>query len=119
MTEKVIIAGAGGQGIMVLGKVLSVAAMIENRHVTWMPAYGPEVRGGAAHCTVIISDEEIGSPWVEKADALLIMNALSLERFKERAKRGGLLILNSSLATMGTKEGALKILQFPFTDIAA
>jgi 2-oxoglutarate ferredoxin oxidoreductase subunit gamma len=118
MTEKVIIAGAGGQGIMVLGKVLATAAMIEDKQVTWLPVYGPEVRGGSAHCSVVISDDEIGSPWVDQADTLIVMNALSLKRFQERLKIGGLLIINSSLVTKGERKSNVKILELPFTDIA-
>lgn len=117
MTERVIIAGSGGQGIMLLGKVLVEAALSEGKFVTWLPAYGPEVRGGAAHCMVIISDEEIGSPYIDKADTLVIMNQLSLAKFKNRVKNNGLMVLNSSLAKA---DGNLKIkiLKGDFTDIA-
>jgi 2-oxoglutarate ferredoxin oxidoreductase subunit gamma len=117
MVERIIIAGAGGQGIMVLGKVLAEAAMRENSHVTWLPAYGPEVRGGTAHCMVIISDEAIGSPYIEKADTLIIMNEQSLKKFHARINNKGILIVNSSLAKENV---ALKntVLRYPFTDIA-
>src|SRR3989338_8002586 len=117
MTERIIIAGSGGQGIMLLGKVLSKAAMHENKFVTWLPAYGAEVRGGTSHCMVVISDKEIGSPYVEKADAMIIMNGPSLAKFKNRIKERGLLIINSSLAPK-YKNAKLNILQRPFTDIA-
>jgi 2-oxoglutarate ferredoxin oxidoreductase subunit gamma len=119
MTEKILIAGAGGQGIMLLGKVLAAAVLKENKHVSWLPAYGPEVRGGTAHCAVVISDEEIGSPWVDKADTLIIMNAVSLERFKDRVKKGGLVILNKSLVPKNFKKNGISVLQHPFTDIAS
>ncbi|MEW6102006.1 MAG: 2-oxoacid:acceptor oxidoreductase family protein [Candidatus Omnitrophota bacterium] len=117
MTERVIIAGAGGQGIMLLGKILAEAAMHENKYVTWLPSYGAEVRGGTAHCMVVISDKEIGSPFVDLADSLIIMNAPSLEKFKKRIKKQGLLIINGSLAPRysGAK---LQIARHPFTDIA-
>jgi len=118
MTEKIIIAGAGGQGIMLLGKVLAVAVLKENKHVSWLPAYGPEVRGGAAHCTVIISDDEIGSPCVDKADTLIIMNALSFARFKSRIKKGGLMIVNKSLVCGKRKIKGVRVLAYPFTEIA-
>ena len=98
MIERVLIAGAGGQGIMLLGKVLAEAALLEDRFVTWLPAYGPEVRGGAAHCMVTISDDEIGSPFIVKADTLIIMNQMSMNKFKSRINKGGLMIINSSLA---------------------
>ncbi len=104
---------------MLLGKVLAVAVLKENKHVSWLPAYGPEVRGGTAHCAVVISDEEIGSPWIDKADTLIIMNALSLERFQDRIKKGGLVILNKSLVSKSPKKKGLSVLRFPFTEIAA
>ncbi len=117
MIESVIVAGSGGQGVMLLGKVLAEAVMRQGRQVIWFPAYGPEVRGGTSHCMVTISDQEIGSPYITKADTLIILNNPSLERFKSRVKDKGLLILNSSLAkTSGF--GRIRILQFPFTDIA-
>lgn len=105
MTEKIIIAGAGGQGIMLLGKVLAEAAMQESKYVTWLPCYGAEVRGGTANCTVIISDKEISSPYIEQADSLIIMNEPSLKKFKSRLKNKGLLIVNTSP-------------NYPFTGIA-
>lgn len=117
MIERVIIAGSGGQGVMLLGKVLAEAAMRQGWHVSWFPAYGPEVRGGTSHCMVTISDQEVGSPYIAKADSLIILNNPSLERFKGKVKNNGLLILNSSLAKSDAY-GKVKILQFPFTDIA-
>lgn len=117
MTERIIIAGSGGQGVMLLGKVIAEAAMRQGNHVTYLPAYGPEVRGGTSHCMVTISDEEVGSPYITKADTLIILNNPSLERFKGKLKNNGLLILNSSLAKSGAI-AQMKILQFPFTDIA-
>jgi 2-oxoglutarate ferredoxin oxidoreductase subunit gamma len=117
MIEHIIIAGAGGQGIMVLGRVLAEAAMREDKYVTWLPAYGAEVRGGTAHCMVIISDQEIGSPYIDQPDTLMIMNALSLEKFKNRIKNKGLLIINSSLAKEYKGKNA-QTKKYPFTDIA-
>jgi len=116
MTEKIIIAGSGGQGIMLLGKVLAEAAMSEGKFVTWLPAYGAEVRGGTAHCMVIISDEEIGSPYIDKADTLIIMNKPSLSRFSSRLKKGAVMITNSSLVMPEGKR--LKVVGYPFTDLA-
>ena len=117
MTQRIIIAGAGGQGIMLLGKVLATAAMKEGKFVTWLPSYGAEVRGGTAHCMVVISDSEIGSAYVSKADTLIIMNAPSLNRFKDRLKRGGLLIANSSLTGDFSAKSA-RISARPFSDMA-
>jgi len=117
MLERVIIAGSGGQGVMLLGKVLAQTAMLEGKQVTWFPAYGPEVRGGTSHCMVTISSQEIGSPYITQADTLIILNNPSLARFKGKVKNKGLLILNSSLAKIDTLD-QVEILQFPFTDIA-
>jgi 2-oxoglutarate ferredoxin oxidoreductase subunit gamma len=117
MTEKIIIAGSGGQGIMLVGKVLAESAMQEGRRVTWLPAYGPEVRGGTAHCMVIISDAEIGSPFINQTDTLIVLNGLSFERFKGRVKKGGLLIANSSFELGEGPSGAHLLCQ-PFTALA-
>ncbi len=94
---RIIIAGFGGQGILTLGKLLCRAAINEGKRVTYMPAYGSEVRGGTANCHVVISDSEIYSPLVEEADSLLILNQLSYRRFADRLRRSGLLVINSSL----------------------
>lgn len=118
MTERIIIAGAGGQGIMLLGKILAVSAMEEGKFVTWLPSYGAEVRGGTAHCSVILSDEEIGSPYIKAADALIVMNNPSLVKFKSRLRNKGLLIANSSLAD-GISDTQFTVFSFPFTDIAS
>ena len=117
MIERIIIAGSGGQGVMLLGKVLAQTAMLEGKQVTWFPAYGPEVRGGTSHCMVAISDQEIGSPYITGADTLIILNRPSLDKFKGKLKRQGLLVLNSSLAQID-QDAQIKVLQFPFTDIA-
>jgi len=98
MTERVIMAGFGGQGMMLLGKLLAAVAMDEGREVTFFPSYGAEVRGGTAHCHVVISDEPIYSPIVERADSLIIMNQPSYGKFRPRLKPGGLLLLNTSMA---------------------
>jgi 2-oxoglutarate ferredoxin oxidoreductase subunit gamma len=117
MIERIIIAGSGGQGVMLLGKVLAQTAMLEDYRVSWFPAYGPEVRGGTSHCMVTISDQEIGSPYITKADTLIILNQPSLDKFKGMLSNQGLLILNSSLAKINP-DRRIKILKFPFTDIA-
>ena len=102
---------------MVLGKVLAQAAMLEDKFVTWLPSYGAEVRGGTAHCMVIISDTEIGSPYVVTANTLIVMNSPSLERFESRIKNRGMLIINTSLAPDYSKNNILS-LKYPFTEIA-
>lgn len=117
MTEHILIAGAGGQGIMLLGKIIAEAAMREDKFVTWFPSYGAEVRGGAAYCMVVVSDDEIGSPYVNKADTIIAMNRPSLDKFAGRLTNNGVLIVNSSLA--GQTEGRKKnFFRFPFSDIA-
>jgi len=117
MRENIIIAGAGGQGIMLLGKIIAEAAMWEDKHVTWLPAYGAEVRGGTAHCMVIISDKEIGSPYIRKADTLIIMNQPSLEKFHGCLMLNGLFILNSSLIETARSKNK-SFFKYPFTQIA-
>jgi 2-oxoglutarate ferredoxin oxidoreductase subunit gamma len=116
-TQKIIIAGSGGQGIMLSGKILAQAAMQEDKFVTWLPAYGAEVRGGASYCMVIISDHDIGSPCIQLADIVIAMNGPSADKFKIKVKDGGLLIMNSSLSdTKSPKD--ITCLKHPFTDIA-
>jgi len=114
--ENIIVSGAGGQGIMLLGKIIASSAMKENKHVTWLPAYGAEVRGGTAHCMVIISDEPIGSPYILKADTLIIMNEPSLEKFQHRLNPKGLLLFNSSFVKANLAQ--TNCFGWPFTDIA-
>ncbi len=99
----VLMAGFGGQGLMFIGKLLAFAAMKEGKNVTWIPSYGPEMRGGKANCTVVISNEEIASPVITSPHALIIMNNPSLEAFEPRLKSGGVLIWNASLITKQIK----------------
>jgi len=117
MTERIIIAGTGGQGVMLLGKVLAEAVMRDGKSVTWFPSYGAEVRGGTAYCMVVVSSLPIGSPYIEKADTLIIMNSPSLERFKFRMTNNGLLLINSSLVPQHKNQNE-RTLEFPFTDMA-
>ena len=95
--EEVIIAGFGGQGIIMTGKLLAQAAMRAGKEVTYIPSYGAEVRGGTANCMVIIADGPIACPVVGNPDSLIVMNRASLDKFSPRLKDGGLLVLNSSL----------------------
>jgi 2-oxoglutarate ferredoxin oxidoreductase subunit gamma len=96
-TIELVIAGFGGQGILFAGQALAHAAVSEGRHVTWMPAYGPEQRGGTATCTVVIGDEPIGSPVVADPPAVIVMNRPSMDKFEPRVRAGGLLVINSSM----------------------
>ena len=118
MIERVICAGFGGQGIMAMGKVLALSAMREGLRTTWLPSYGAEVRGGTAHCHIVISDEEIASPYFEKADTLIVLNAPSLKRFKNCMREKGLLIVNSSMAECKATSRRLQVLNVPFTEMA-
>ncbi len=119
MTRDVIMAGFGGQGILMIGNLLSLAAMEEGRHVTYFPAYGVEMRGGTANCTVVVSDEEIGSPVVGFPDACVIMNGPSLEKYQPLVKKDGDLIINASLVDAGKVTRAdVRLLAIPANDIA-
>lgn len=104
---------------MAMGKVLALSALREGKYVTWLPSYGAEVRGGTAHCMVIISDYEIPSPYVEKADTLIIMNAPSLKKFKTAIADRGLLLVNSSLADCKATSRRLRVVNIPMTGIAS
>lgn len=115
---QLIIAGFGGQGILFAGKLLAQSAMHEDRHVTWFPSYGAEIRGGTANCTVIISKEMIGSPAVRSPNILLIMNQESMDRFEPLLKPKGLLIMNTSLITRPASRTDIKTFQINATDIA-
>jgi 2-oxoglutarate ferredoxin oxidoreductase subunit gamma len=97
MTEKIILAGFGGQGMMLLGKLLAQAAMADGKQVTYFPSYGTEVRGGTAVYHLIVSSEEIFSPIIEEADTLIVMNQPSYQKFKGMLKPDGLLLLNTSM----------------------
>jgi 2-oxoglutarate ferredoxin oxidoreductase subunit gamma len=119
MSTDVVMAGFGGQGILMIGNLLSLAAMEEGRSVTYFPAYGVEMRGGTANCTVVISDEEIGSPVVGFPKSCVIMNGPSLEKYLPLIRKEGCLILNRSLvdpAKVTRKD--LKVLSIPANDIA-
>jgi 2-oxoglutarate ferredoxin oxidoreductase subunit gamma len=92
MTEEIIIAGFGGQGVLSMGKILAYSGVMQNKEVSWMPSYGPEMRGGTANVTVIISDERISSPILNAFDTAIILNQQSLDKFERSVKPGGLLI---------------------------
>jgi 2-oxoglutarate ferredoxin oxidoreductase subunit gamma len=92
MTEEIIIAGFGGQGVLSMGKILAYSGVMQNKEVSWMPSYGPEMRGGTANVTVIISDERISSPIVNSYDTAIILNQQSLDKFERTVKPGGLLL---------------------------
>ncbi len=95
MTEEILISGFGGQGVLSMGKILAYAGMMEGKEVTWMPAYGPEQRGGTANVTVIISDEKISSPVLSTYDTAILLNQPSLDKFESKLKPGGIIIYDS------------------------
>ena len=97
MKKEYIFAGFGGQGMLLIGKFLAMACMLDGKHVSWLPSYGPEMRGGTANCSVIVSDKDVASPLVDKADVIVAMNLPSLDKFEEHVKPGGLLVINSSI----------------------
>jgi 2-oxoglutarate ferredoxin oxidoreductase subunit gamma len=97
MTNEIIIAGFGGQGALLMGELIAYAGMTEGKQVSWLPSYGPEMRGGTANCCVIVSDEPVGSPVVTEADAVIVLNKPSLDKFECTVKPGGKLLINSSL----------------------
>jgi 2-oxoglutarate ferredoxin oxidoreductase subunit gamma len=96
MTEEIIIAGFGGQGVLTMGQILCYAGVIENKEVSWMPSYGPEMRGGTANCMVIVSDTPVSSPILTKFDTVIALNQPSLDKFETAVKPGGLLIYEAS-----------------------
>ena len=92
MKKEIIISGFGGQGVLSMGKILAYSGLMDDKEVTWMPAYGPEQRGGTANVTVIVSDEKISSPILSKFDIAIVLNQPSLEKFEPKLKSGGILI---------------------------
>ena len=97
MEKTFIFAGFGGQGMLLIGKFMAMSCMLDGKHVSWLPSYGPEMRGGTANCSVIVSDEPVASPLVDKADVIVAMNRPSLDKFEEHVKPGGVLVINSSI----------------------
>jgi len=118
MREQIIIAGFGGQGIMFAGTLLAQGAMLEGLQVTFFPSYGAEMRGGTANCSLIISDEEIGSPVVTNPSSCLILNRPALDKFEGRMREKGLLILNSSLVDRDVNRENLEVVKVPATEMA-
>jgi len=96
MTEEIIIAGFGGQGVLSMGKIMAYSGLMQNMEVSWMPSYGPEMRGGTANVTVIISDERISSPVLRKFDTAIILNQQSMDKFEQAVKQGGTLIYDGN-----------------------
>jgi 2-oxoglutarate ferredoxin oxidoreductase subunit gamma len=118
MQEDIIMAGFGGQGIMTMGQLLAYAGLKESKNVLWMPAYGPETRGGFANCTVIFSDAEIGSPVVSQPKYLIVLNNPSLDKFENSVLPQGFLFVNTSLVNRNVVREDIKVIKMPASDIA-
>jgi 2-oxoglutarate ferredoxin oxidoreductase subunit gamma len=119
MQSEIMFAGFGGQGILLIGKLLAHAAMQEGLEVAWIPSYGPEMRGGTAYCTVVIGDRPIGSPIIKKPGHLIAMNRPSLEKFAPVVKPNGVILINSSLIPIGSGRSDVDEFKVPVVDIAA
>ncbi len=118
MHESVIIAGFGGQGILFAGQVLAYAALYDGREVVWMPSYGPEMRGGTANCTVVISSDRVRSPLVVTPLGAIAMNRPSFDRFEPAVRPGGVLIVNSSLIDASSSRADIRVQEVPANHIA-
>ncbi|PKL47941.1 MAG: 2-oxoacid:ferredoxin oxidoreductase subunit gamma [Candidatus Riflebacteria bacterium HGW-Riflebacteria-2] len=116
--ERIILAGFGGQGILFLGKVLAQTGMHAGKHVSWIPSYGPEMRGGTANCTVILSENEIASPMVTVPDTVIAMNRPSVAKFNLKIKAGGMLMYNSSLIERQEFRDDIRLVEIPASEIA-
>ncbi|NJC95783.1 MAG: 2-oxoacid:ferredoxin oxidoreductase subunit gamma [Anaerolineales bacterium] len=118
MQKEIIIAGFGGQGVLFGGQVLAYAAMDSGKVVTWIPSYGPEMRGGTANCTVIIADDEIGSPLVKNPPLAIALNLPSFDKYEELLAPGGTLIVNQSMVDRGAKRDDIHVIFVPCNEIA-
>lgn len=119
METRMLFAGFGGQGLLFMGKVLAYTGMLSDKQVTWIPSYGPEMRGGTANCSVIISDEEIASPMVHYPDVLVAMNQPSLDKFGPKVKEGGLIVVNTSIIKDVPEFPGREVICIEANDIAA
>ena len=119
MTKSILIAGFGGQGILFSGKFLAYEGLIDGKEVSWLPSYGPEMRGGTANCSIIISDEKIGSPIVDKPDILIAMNAPSLEKYENAVTKDGAIYYDSSLIDKKVERTDIGVYAIPATELAS
>lgn len=118
MEERITVAGFGGQGVMAIGQLLTYAGMIEDKNVSWLPSYGPEMRGGTANCSVVVSDEAVGSPVVVNATTAMVMNKPSLDKFEPAIVKGGKLFINSSLIDRKSTRDDIDVYYVPANEIA-
>ncbi|SDF56622.1 2-oxoacid:acceptor oxidoreductase family protein [Sporomusa acidovorans] len=119
MRHEMIMAGFGGQGVLLMGQILTYAGMLEGKRVSWIPSYGPEMRGGTANCSVIITEGATGSPMVEEPTAAVVLNLPSLDKFEPAIRENGVLIVNSSLIDKEVKRQDIKVYRVPVNDIAS
>lgn len=117
--QEIIIAGFGGQGIQSAGMLIAYAGMLENKYVSWLPSYGPEMRGGTSNCHVIVSDEPVGSPILNSATVLIVMNGPSLDKFEDVVVPGGLIIVDSSLVEKTPVRKDVEFIGIPATKMAS
>jgi 2-oxoglutarate ferredoxin oxidoreductase subunit gamma len=118
MQKEIIIAGFGGQGVLFGGQVMAYAAMDTGKEVTWIPSYGPEMRGGTANCTVVIADDEIGSPLVKNPPLAIALNLPSFDKYEEVLAPGGTLVVNKSMVDRAAKRNDIHVLFVPCNEIA-
>lgn len=118
MMKQFIFAGFGGQGMLLIGKFVAMACMLDGKHVSWLPSYGPEMRGGTASCSVIIGDEPVGSPIVEHPDVLMVMNLPSLNRYEQAVQPGGTIFVDSTLVERKVERSDVKAIYVPATRLA-
>lgn len=118
MTTQILIAGFGGQGVLFAGKFLAYKALMENKQLSWLPSYGPEMRGGTANCSVIISDDPVGSPIVSAPDVLIAMNLPSLDKYEDAVVPGGMIFVDSTLIERKVKRDDVKVFYIPSTQLA-
>ena len=119
MTTRYLFAGFGGQGILFSGKLLAYKGLVEGKQVSWLPSYGPEMRGGTANCSVIISDDPIGAPIVDEPDVLIAMNLPSLDRYEDAVVKGGKIYVDSSLIERKVERDDVEVIYIPATKIAS
>lgn len=118
MRHEIIMSGFGGQGVLLMGQILTYAGMLEEKRVSWIPSYGPEMRGGTANCSVIITDGATGSPMVDQPTAAVVLNLPSLDKFESTVQPNGVLIVNSSLIDKAVTRQDIKTYRVPVNDIA-
>jgi 2-oxoglutarate ferredoxin oxidoreductase subunit gamma len=118
MEQSIIIAGFGGQGVLFAGQLLAYAALSAEKHVTWIPSYGPEMRGGTAHCTVVIGDEPIGSPLVRNPDIAIVLNLPSAQKYAPLVAKGGVCLVNQSLVESITQRPEIETMLVPANEMA-